>query len=184
MAKAAPRQESDTTLRLEDMKALIIDVPDFPKKGIMFKDITPLLADPKGFNSVIDALITPFKQKGIEIVAGVESRGFLLAPAMAARLGAGIVPLRKKGKLPREVRRASYALEYGTDSIEAHADAFKGSKILLVDDVLATGGTAACISLLEDLGGELIASAFLIELAFLNGRKKLPDRTIHSVLTY
>ncbi|MEK7234061.1 MAG: adenine phosphoribosyltransferase [Elusimicrobiota bacterium] len=186
MAKAAPRQESDTTLRLEDMKALIIDVPDFPKKGIMFKDITPLLADPKGFNSVIDALITPFKQKGIEIVAGVESRGFLLAPAMAARLGAGIVPLRKKGKLPREVRRASYALEYGTDSIEAHADAFpKGSKILLVDDVLATGGTAAAaISLLEDLGGELIASAFLIELAFLNGRKKLPDRTIHSVLTY
>jgi adenine phosphoribosyltransferase len=169
-----------------DLKALIKDVPDFPKKGIIFKDITPLLADAKGFDAVIEGLIAPFKGKGVEIVAGVESRGFLLAPAMAARLDAGIVPLRKKGKLPRAVKSASYALEYGTDSIEAHADAFpKDAKVLLVDDVLATGGTAAAaITLIEDLGGNLVGTAFLIELAFLSGRKKLGARTIHSLLTY
>jgi adenine phosphoribosyltransferase len=171
---------------MTELKALIKDVPDFPKKGIMFKDITPLLADPKGFDAVIEGLIAPFKQKGITVVAGVESRGFLLAPAMAARLGAGVVPLRKKGKLPRKVHSASYDLEYGTDSIEAHADAFpRNAKVLLVDDVLATGGTAAAaISLIETLGGNLIGSAFLIELAFLNGRKKLAGRKIHSLLTY
>lgn len=173
-------------MNMSELKALIKDVPDFPKKGIIFKDITPLLADPKGFDAVIDGLIAPFKQAGITVVAGVESRGFLLAPAMAARLGAGIVPLRKKGKLPRKVHSASYDLEYGTDSIEAHADAFaKGSKVLLVDDVLATGGTAAAaISLIEALGGNLVGSAFLIELSFLNGRKKLDGRNIHSLLTY
>jgi adenine phosphoribosyltransferase len=173
-------------MNMSALKALIKDVPDFPKKGIVFKDITPLLADPKGFDAVIDGLITPFKQSGITIVAGVESRGFLLAPAMAARLGAGIVPLRKKGKLPRKVHSASYDLEYGTDSIEAHADAFaKGANVLLVDDVLATGGTAAAaISLIEILGGNLVGSAFLIELSFLNGRKKLDGRKIHSLLTY
>ena len=173
-------------MNMNDLKALIKDVPDFPKKGIMFKDITPLLADPKGFDAVIDGLIAPFKQKGITIVAGVESRGFLLAPAMAARLGAGIVPLRKKGKLPRKVHSASYDLEYGTDSIEAHTDAFsRHSKVLLVDDVLATGGTAsAAISLVEALGGELVGTTFLIELAFLNGRKKLAGRNIHSLIKY
>jgi adenine phosphoribosyltransferase len=173
-------------MNMVELKALITDVPDFTKKGIVFKDITPLLADPKGFDAVIDGLIAPFKGMGIEIVAGVESRGFLLAPAMAARLGAGIVPLRKKGKLPRKVHSASYELEYGTDSIEAHADAFaKHSKVLLVDDVLATGGTAAAaISLIEALGGKLMGSAFLIELSFLNGRKKLTGRKIHSLLTY
>ncbi|MDO8757103.1 MAG: adenine phosphoribosyltransferase [Elusimicrobiota bacterium] len=171
---------------MDALKAMIKDVPDFPKKGILFKDITPLLADPKGFDAVIDGLIAPFKDKGVEIVAGVESRGFLLAPAMAARLGAGIVPLRKKGKLPRAVKSASYALEYGTDSIEAHADAFsKHSKVLLVDDVLATGGTAAAaISLIEALGGKLVGTTFLIELSFLNGRQKLAGRGVHSLLTY
>lgn len=192
MAKAklkpetSPKPQALPRLDLEAMKALIKDVPDFPKKGIIFKDITPLLADPRGFDSLITALITPFLYKGIEIVAGVESRGFLLAPAMAARLGAGIVPLRKKGKLPRKVHSASYALEYGTDSIEAHIDAFpRNTKVLLVDDVLATGGTAAAaITLIEALGGKLIGSAFLIELEFLNGRKKLAGQTIHSVLTY
>lgn len=188
MAKAKTAQEAVPAPRLDSdaMKALIKDVPDFPKKGIIFKDITPLLADPRGFDAVITALITPFLYKGVEIVAGVESRGFLLAPAMAARLGAGIVPLRKKGKLPRKVHSASYDLEYGTDSIEAHADAFpRNSKVLLVDDVLATGGTAAAaISLIDALGGKLIGSAFLIELAFLSGRKKLAGQTIHSVLTY
>jgi adenine phosphoribosyltransferase len=173
-------------MNMNDLKALIKDVPDFPKKGIMFKDITPLLADPKGFDAVIDGLIAPFKNKGIQVVAGVESRGFLLAPAMAARLGAGVVPLRKKGKLPRKVHSASYDLEYGTDSIEAHVDAFpKNAKVLLVDDVLATGGTAgAAIALIKALGGELVGSAFLIELAFLNGRQKLAGQNIHSLITY
>ncbi len=180
------KEEPKPVLSIKDMKALIQDVPDFPKKGILFKDITPLLADPAGFDSVIEGLIAPFKQKRVQIVAGVESRGFLLAPAMAARLGAGIVPFRKKGKLPRKVHSATYDLEYGTDSIEAHADAIpKGANILLVDDVLATGGTAAAASsLIEKLGGNLVGSAFLIELAFLNGRKNLPGQTIHSLLTY
>lgn len=173
-------------MKADALKALIKDVPDYPKKGIVFKDITPLLADADAFDAVIDGLILPFKQKGVEIVAGVESRGFLFAPAMAARLGAGLVPLRKKGKLPREVKSASYDLEYGTDAIEAHADAFpKGANVLLVDDVLATGGTAeAAISLIETLGGNLIAGVFLIELGFLKGRKKLGGHTIHSLLTY
>jgi adenine phosphoribosyltransferase len=180
------KPETKSALTVEQLKAMITDVPDFPKKGILFKDITPLLADPAGFDSVIEGLITPFKEKRVQIVAGVESRGFLLAPAMAARLGAGIVPLRKKGKLPRKVHSASYDLEYGTDSIEAHADAFpKGTRVLLVDDVLATGGTAtAAISLVEALGGELVGTSFLIELAFLNGRKKLAGREIHSLITY
>lgn len=169
-----------------DLKSLIVDVPDFPKKGIVFKDITPLLADAKAFAHLIDGLIAPFKGKGVQVVAGVESRGFLLAPAMAAKLNAGVVPIRKKGKLPRAVKSASYALEYGTDSIEAHIDAFpKGSKVLLIDDVLATGGTAAAaVSLIETLGGSLVGAAFMIELGFLNGREKLPGRTIHSLLTY
>ena len=173
-------------MNMTELKALIKDVPDFPKKGIIFKDITPLLADPKGFDAVIEGLIAPYKGKGVQVVAGVESRGFLLAPAMAARLGAGIVPLRKKGKLPRKVHTASYELEYGTDSIEAHCDAFaRGTKVLLVDDVLATGGTAvAAISLIEALGGNLVGSTFLIELAFLNGRKKLAGRDVHSLITY
>ncbi len=168
------------------LKQLVLEVPDFPKKGIGFKDITPLLADPEGFNAVVEGLMAPYKQKGIEVVAGIESRGFLLAPALAARMGAGVVPLRKKGKLPRKVHSESYALEYGTDSIEAHVDAFpKGTKVLLVDDVLATGGTAAAgIKLIESLGGLVIGTAFLIELSFLNGRKKLADHDIHSLITY
>lgn len=173
-------------MNAQQLKSLIKDVPDYPKKGIIFKDITPLLADPKGFSAVIDGLIAPFKGKGVDVVAGVESRGFLLAPAMAAKLGAGVVPLRKKGKLPRQVHSASYALEYGTDSIEAHVDAFpKGSKVLLVDDVLATGGTAgAAIQLVEAVGGKIVGTAFLIELSFLPGRKALGNREIHSLLTY
>ncbi|NNN04808.1 MAG: adenine phosphoribosyltransferase [Elusimicrobia bacterium] len=169
-----------------DLKSRILDVPDFPKKGIVFKDITPLLADAKGFAETIDRLAEPFVGRGVQIVAGIESRGFLLATPIAYRLGAGVVPIRKKGKLPRAVKSASYALEYGTDSIEAHADAFsQGAKVLLVDDVLATGGTAAAaVKLIEDVGGELVGAAFLIELGFLNGRKKLPGRRIESLVTY
>ncbi len=169
-----------------DFKKHIHDVPDFPKKGIVFKDITPLLADAKAFAACIDRLAEPFVGKGVQVVAGIESRGFLLATPIAYRLGAGVVPIRKKGKLPRAVKSASYALEYGTDSIEAHADAFaKGTKVLLVDDVLATGGTAAAaVQLIEAIGGSLVGTAFLIELGFLDGKKKLPGRTIHSLVSY
>ncbi|OGR94777.1 MAG: adenine phosphoribosyltransferase [Elusimicrobia bacterium RBG_16_66_12] len=169
-----------------DFKKHIHDVPDFPKKGIVFKDITPLLADPKTFAAAIDRMAEPFVGAGVQIVAGIESRGFLLATPIAYRLGAGVVPIRKKGKLPRAVKSASYALEYGMDSIEAHADAFpKNAKVLLVDDVLATGGTAAAaIQLIEVIGGHLIGSSFLIELGFLDGRLKLPGRKIHSLVSY
>ena len=169
-----------------DLRRHIHDVPDFPKKGIVFKDITPLLADAKAFAETIDRLAEPFIGKGVQIVAGIESRGFLLATPIAYRLGAGVVPIRKKGKLPRAVKSASYALEYGTDSIEAHADAFqKGTKVLIVDDVLATGGTAAAaVQLVEAIGGEIVGTAFLIELGFLDGRKKLPGRAVHSLVSY
>jgi len=171
---------------MTDFKKHIHDVPDFPKKGIVFKDITPLLADAKTFAAAIDRLAEPFVGKGVQVVAGIESRGFLLATPIAYRLGAGVVPIRKKGKLPRAVKSATYALEYGTDSIEAHADAFaKGAKVLLVDDVLATGGTAAAaVQLIESIGGSLVGAAFLIELGFLDGKKKLPGRRIHSLVTY
>ncbi|MEK7859280.1 MAG: adenine phosphoribosyltransferase [Elusimicrobiota bacterium] len=169
-----------------DPLSLIMDVPDFPKKGIVFKDITPLLSDAAAFAAVIDRLSEPYMGKGIEIVAGIESRGFLLATPMAYRLGAGVVPIRKKGKLPRKTHAASYALEYGQDTIEAHQDAFApGAKVLLVDDVLATGGTAAAgVALLEKLGGSVQGVAFLIELGFLNGRSKLPGQKVHSLVTY
>lgn len=169
-----------------DFKRHIHDVPDFPKKGIVFKDITPLLSDAKTFAAAIDRMAEPFVGAGVQIVAGIESRGFLLATPIAYRLGAGVVPIRKKGKLPRAVKSASYALEYGMDSIEAHADAFpKNAKVLLVDDVLATGGTAAAaVQLIEAIGGHLIGSSFLIELGFLDGRVKLPGRKIHSLVSY
>ena len=169
-----------------DLKTHIHDVPDFPKKGIVFKDITPLLADPKAFAEAVDRLCEPFIGKGVQIVAGIESRGFLLATPIAYRLGAGVVPIRKKGKLPRAVKSASYALEYGTDSIEAHVDAFaQGTKVLLVDDVLATGGTAAAaVQLIEAIGGKLVGASFLIELSFLDGRKKLAGRNVQSLVTY
>ena len=169
-----------------DPKCLITDVPDFPKKGVVFKDITPLLADAKAFAFTIDQMTEPFVGKGITIVAGIESRGFLLATPIAYRLGAGVVPIRKKGKLPRRVHSASYDLEYGQDSIEAHVDAFKpGAKVLLVDDVLATGGTAkAACELLGKIGGSVAGLSFLIELSFLNGRNKLPGQTIKSLVSY
>ncbi len=169
-----------------DLKSRIVDVPDFPKKGIVFKDIMPLLADPKTFAATIDALAAPYLGKGVQVVAGIESRGFLLAAPLAQRLGAGFVPVRKKGKLPRQTHRAEYALEYGTDVIEVHADAFpKGTKVALIDDVLATGGTAAAaLSLMDALGAQMVGTSFLIELGFLKGRSKLGDRAIHSVLTY
>lgn len=168
------------------LRGLVWDVPDFPKKGVVFKDITPLLADPEGFGTAVRLLCEPFKDRGVEKVAGIESRGFLLAGAVARELGAGLVPLRKKGKLPRATLSESYALEYGTDCVEAHADAAgPGCRVLVVDDVLATGGTAAAAcSLLERLGVSILGLAFLIELEFLKGREKVGRHEVHALLRY
>jgi len=168
------------------LKAKIRNVPDFPKPGILFYDITTLLRDPDGFRDVIDALTAPFVDKGIDLVVGIESRGFILGGAVADRLGAGFVPVRKPGKLPAATARESYSLEYGTDSLEVHEDAVtKGQNVLIVDDVIATGGTAKATSaLVRRLGGHVHALAFLIELEFLNGRKQLSGEQIFSVLQY
>jgi len=168
------------------LKAKIRNVPDFPKPGILFYDITTLLRDPDGFRDVIGALTAPFVDKGIDLVVGIESRGFILGGAVADRLGAGFVPVRKPGKLPAATARESYSLEYGTDSLEVHEDAVtKGQNVLIVDDVIATGGTAkATAALVRRLGGHVHALAFLIELEFLNGRKQLSGEQIFSVLQY
>jgi adenine phosphoribosyltransferase len=170
----------------EQLKKKIRHVPDFPKRGILFYDITTLLRDPAGFKAVVDSLSTPFHGKGIDIVVGVESRGFIVGAAVADRIGAGFVPVRKVGKLPSKAVRATYDLEYGTDSLEIHDDAVaKGQRVLIVDDLLATGGTAkATVDLVTGLGGQMHALAFLIELGGLSGRDRLPGLTIHSVLTY
>ena len=171
---------------MDHLRSKIRHVPDFPKPGILFYDITTLLADPAGFRETIDALAGPFAGQGIDRVVGVESRGFILAAAVADRLGAGFVPIRKPGKLPSATLGESYALEYGTDSLEIHDDALGPShRVLVVDDVLATGGTArAAVNLVQRLGSTLHAAAFLIELDFLRGRDKLVDTTVSSVLHY
>jgi adenine phosphoribosyltransferase len=169
-----------------DLKARIRHVPDYPKPGILFYDITTLLRDPEGYRAVIDQLAAPFAGAGIEAVVGIESRGFILGAAVAERLGAGFVPIRKPGKLPSTAIRESYALEYGTDALEIHTDALAaGQKTLIVDDVLATGGTAAAaVKLVTALGASLQGLSFLIELGFLNGKAKLGDERVHSVLHY
>ena len=171
---------------MDHLKAKIRNVPDFPKPGILFYDITTLLGDPAGLRATIDALTEPYAGAGIERVVGIESRGFILASAVADRLGAGFVPIRKPGKLPAATIGESYALEYGTDSLEIHGDALaRGQRVLLVDDVLATGGTArAAATLVERLGGQIHALTFLIELTFLGGRAKLAERPVHSVVKY
>ncbi len=171
---------------MDDLKTRIRSVPDFPKAGILFYDITTLLQDAAGFRAAIGSLVLPFENQGIELVAGIESRGFIFGAAVADRLGAGFTPVRKPGKLPWKTAKASYELEYGTDSLEMHQDAIRrGQRVLIVDDLLATGGTArATTDLVEGLGGEVHALAFLIELAALNGRQKLSDHHVHAVLTY
>lgn len=169
-----------------DLKQHIRHVPDFPKQGILFYDITTLLRDPQGFRMTVDMLSTPYQDQGIEAVVGIESRGFILGAAVAERIGAGFVPIRKPGKLPARALKETYDLEYGKDAIEIHEDAIeKGQRVLIVDDVLATGGTAsAAAQLVRKLGGDLHGLAFLIELVFLNGKSKLGNEKVFSVLQY
>ena len=169
-----------------ELKSFVRDIPDFPKKGILFKDITPLLRDARAFGAMVDSFVARYHGKGVTQVAVIESRGFLLGSAIAHRLGAGLIPIRKKGKLPWKVHQASYALEYGTDTVEVHQDAASpGDKVLLIDDVIATGGTAkAACELVEKLGAKVAGVAFLIELAFLKGRENLPGRDVQALITY
>ncbi len=168
------------------LKSRIRHVPDFPKAGILFYDVTTLLRDPHGFRLAIDAVAAPFVDGGIDLVVGIESRGFILGSAVADRIGAGFVPVRKLGKLPAATVRASYSLEYGSDCLEMHRDAITpGQRVLIVDDLLATGGTAnAAVQLVKELGGTVVGVAVLIELAGLNGRKQLEGERLHAVLTY
>ena len=171
---------------MEQLKRLIRGIPDFPKPGILFYDITTLLQDPKGLHGAVDALAEPFTNDNIDIVVGIESRGFIFGAAVADRLGAGFSPVRKPGKLPSTTIGCSYDLEYGRDSLEIHHDAVgKGQRVLIVDDLLATGGTAkATAELVTSLGGQVWALAFLIELTFLNGRDRLTGQRVYSVLKY
>ena len=171
---------------MDDLKRLIRDVPDFPKEGILFKDITPLLADGPALGMAAEAMAEPFKDKGVVLVVGAEARGFIFAPIIARELGAGFVPVRKPGKLPYKTRSETYELEYGTDTLEIHEDAVKpGDKVLMVDDLLATGGTmGACCRLVESMGGEIVGCSFLVELEFLNGRSKLAGYRTESLLKF
>jgi len=181
--------ESDCKLdwrKKMNLENWIRDVPDFPKKGIVFKDITPLLKDATAFRYVVDVLTEKYRDKGVEVVVAAEARGFILGAPLAYNLGAAFVPVRKPVKLPAAVISVQYALEYGVDSIEMHKDAISpGQKVLIIDDLLATGGTvAATIELVEKLGGDIIGVAFLIELTFLNGRRKLKDYEVLSLIQY
>ncbi len=164
----------------------IRDIPDFPKAGIVFKDITPLLADPSALALSVELLANPFRGKGIDLVVGAESRGFIFGIAVAQALSAGFVPIRKPNKLPAKTAKITYDLEYGTDSLEIHTDAIKpGQRVLMVDDLLATGGTMkACCDLVKGLGGDICGIVFLIELAFLNGRDKLKGYDVRSIIQY
>ena len=169
-----------------DLKQHIRNVPDFPKPGILFYDITTLLREPEGLKTTIDRLSAPYAGNGIDVVVGIESRGFILGAAVAERLGAGFIPMRKPGKLPAKAIKETYDLEYGKDALEMHADAVDtGQRVLIVDDVLATGGTAAAAAMLvKKAGGQLHGLAFLIELLFLNGKTKLTGENVYSVLQY
>jgi adenine phosphoribosyltransferase len=171
---------------MNHLKSLIREVPDFPKPGILFYDITTLLKDPDGLKAVIDALCAHYEGQGIRTVAGIEARGFIFAPAVAYALNAGFVPIRKPKKLPAAVEWVEYALEYGTDTLEVHRDAIQqGDNVLIVDDVLATGGTAAAAAkLVEKLGGQVAGLGFVIELDFLKGRDKVLAYDVNSLIHY
>ena len=169
-----------------NLKDYIRDIPDFPKPGILFRDITPLLADRRALRETINRLSRKFKNKKVDVVVAAEARGFILGGAVAQKLNAGFAPVRKKGKLPWQTHSAEYALEYGVDSLEIHKDAFKpGARVLVLDDLLATGGTArAIIDLVKRLGGKIVGVCFLIELADLRGREKLKGYPAYSVIKY
>lgn len=171
---------------MESLKTLIREVPDFPKAGILFYDITTLLKDPAGLRGVIDGLKEHYRDARVDAVLGIESRGFIFAPALAYALGAGFVPVRKPKKLPSECARITYDLEYGTDTLEMHRDAVSaGKRVLIVDDLLATGGTAAAAArMVRELGGEVAGMGFVIELTFLNGRRKLDGQDVFSLIQY
>jgi adenine phosphoribosyltransferase len=171
---------------LKELSNAIRDVPDFPKKGILFKDITTLLKDGDKLRKAVDALCEQYNNVKVDKVLGVEARGFIFAPMVAYKLGAGFVPVRKPGKLPAKTKAVTYDLEYGTDTLEIHEDAVnKGDKILIIDDLLATGGTAAgVVKMVRELGGEVLGVGFLIELTFLNGKEKLKGVDVFSLIRY
>lgn len=173
-------------MELKDIKSLVRDIPDFPHAGILFKDITPVLQHPQALAACTDHILEGIAADDVDLVAGIESRGFILGPGLATRLQAGFVPIRKKGKLPAKTLSASYELEYGIDTIEMHADAVRpGQRVLLHDDLLATGGTAeAACNLIRQAGGEVLRTSFLIELGFLQGRARLGAYDVHALLTY
>jgi adenine phosphoribosyltransferase len=171
---------------MDDLKALIREIPDYPKPGILFYDLTTLLKDPVGFHSLVDRLCEQYNGAKVDIVAGIEARGFIFAPALAYRLNAGFVPIRKPKKLPGKTASITYQLEYGTDQLDIHQDAIKpGQTVIICDDLLATGGTAAAaVKLIGQLGGKVAGAAFAVELTFLNGRAKLPGMNVFSLLKY
>ena len=171
---------------VEDLKAAIREIPDWPKKGILFYDVTTLLKKPRCFEQTVDALIEPYKGKHVDMVVGMEARGFIFAPPVAYGLKAGFIPVRKPGKLPSATFKASYALEYGTDSLEIHQDAIEpGQRVLIVDDLIATGGTAKAVAeLVEKMGGIVVGLSFVVELTFLKGRDKLAKYDVNSILRY
>ena len=170
----------------DELRARIREIPDFPKPGILFYDITTLLKDPVAYRAAIDAMLAPYAGMTIDVVVGMESRGFIFSAPMAYQLGAGLVPVRKLGKLPAETISVEYALEYGSNTLEVHRDAIQsGQKVLIVDDLLATGGTVnGTVELVQRLKGEIVGLAFLVELGFLKGRDRLAGYTVSSVITY
>jgi adenine phosphoribosyltransferase len=171
---------------MDDLKKLIREIPDYPKPGILFYDLTTLLKDGKGFHDLVDKLCNHYNGNHVDIVASIEARGFIFGPALAYRLGAGFVPVRKPKKLPWKTTSVTYQLEYGTDQLEIHQDAVKkGQRVLICDDLLATGGTAAAaVTLVRQLGGDVVGAVFAVELSFLNGRSKLPGVDVFSPLQY
>ena len=171
---------------MEELKNIIREIPDFPKKGIVFKDITTLLSDGKSFHRMIDLIAHRYLGQRIDQVVGVEARGFILGSALAYKLGIGITLVRKPGKLPYKTRRKTYELEYGSDTLEIHEDAFRpGNRVIVADDLLATGGTmAAVVDLVQELGAEIVECTFMAELEFLNGRRKLPEGKVFSLLKF
>jgi adenine phosphoribosyltransferase len=171
---------------MEHLKAVIREIPDWPKKGILFYDVTTLLKEGRCFREVVNELISPYRDKSVDVVVGIEARGFIFAPTVAYALNAGFVPVRKPGKLPAPTYKVSYALEYGSDCLEIHQDAIRpGQRVVIVDDLIATGGTAKAVAeLIERMGGTVVGLAFMVELTFLHGRDKLSTFEVTSLLRY